>query len=354
MNGVIDWFARNHVAANLLVVGIFVAGLMGLWSGKREVFPSVSSDMISVSVVYRGAAPSEVEQGVCIKIEEAIQGIEGIKKILSTATEGLGTTRAELVPGTDIPEALEEIKSAVEAIDTFPQLTEKPVIEEIVVEKQVINVAIAGEVGAMALRQFAELVRDDLTAIPDITQVRLANARPYEISIEVSPSALRQHGLTFDAVAAAIRSSSVDLPGGGIKTNGGEILLRSIHQAYRGEDFESILLMVREDGTRVLVKDVCRVIDGFRESDQESLFDGKPCLMVQVFRVGNQNALTISSKVQEYVENQQSLLPAGIQMTTWQDDASYLRSRQELLVKNGFFGRQVNFSGLKGPTYGEG
>ena len=139
MNGVIDWFARNHVAANLLVVGIFIAGLMGLWSGKREVFPSVSSDMISVSVVYRGAAPSEVEQGVCIKIEEAIQGIEGIKKILSTATEGLGTTRTELVPGTDIPEALEEIKSAVEAIDTFPQLTEKPVIEEIVVEKQVIN-----------------------------------------------------------------------------------------------------------------------------------------------------------------------------------------------------------------------
>ena len=346
MNGVIDWFARNHVAANLLVVGIFVAGLMGLWSGKREVFPSVSSDMISVSVVYRGAAPSEVEQGVCIKIEEAIQGIEGIKKILSTATEGLGTTRAELVPGTDIPEALEEIKSAVEAIDTFPQLTEKPVIEEIVVEKQVINVAIAGEVGAMALRQFAELVRDDLTAIPDITQVRLANARPYEISIEVSPSALRQHGLTFDAVAAAIRSSSVDLPGGGIKTNGGEILLRSIHQAYRGEDFESILLMVREDGTRVLVKDVCRVIDGFRESDQESLFDGKPCLMVQVFRVGNQNALTISSKVQEYVENQQSLLPAGIQMTTWQDDASYLRSRQELLVKNGFFGLALVFATL--------
>ncbi len=325
MNGVIDWFARNHVAANLLVVGIFVAGLMGLWSGKREVFPSVSSDMISVSVVYRGAAPSEVEQGVCIKIEEAIQGIEGIKKILSTATEGLGTTRAELVPGTDIPEALEEIKSAVEAIDTFPQLTEKPVIEEIVVEKQVINVAIAGEVGAMALRQFAELVRDDLTAIPDITQVRLANARPYEISIEVSPSALRQHGLTFDAVAAAIRSSSVDLPGGGIKTNGGEILLRSIHQAYRGEDFESILLMVREDGTRVLVKDVCRVIDGFRESDQESLFDGKPCLMVQVFRVGNQNALTISSKVQ---------------------DASYLRSRQELLVKNGFFGLALVFATL--------
>ena len=168
---------------------------------------------------YRGAAPSEVEQGVCIKIEEAIQGIVGIKKILSTATEGLGTTRAELVPGTDIPEALEEIKSAVD-IDTFPQGPHgKVVIEEIVIEKQVINVAIAGEVGAMALRQFAELVRDDLTAIPDITQVRLANARLYEISIEVSPSALRQHGLTFNAVAAAIRSSSVIFRGG-IKTNG--------------------------------------------------------------------------------------------------------------------------------------
>jgi len=344
MNGLIAWFARNNVAANLLVVGIIVAGVSGLWKNKREVFPTVSSDMISVSVVYLGAAPAEVEEGICIKIEEAIEGIEGIKKILSTASEGLGTTRAELLPGTDLTKALDEIKSAVGAIDTFPTLAERPVIEEIVVEKQVINVAVAGEVGEHALRRFAEQVRDDLTAMEGITRVRLGNARPYEIAIEVSPSALREHGLTFDAVASAVGQSSVDLPGGSMRTSGGEILLRSIHQAYVGEDFEEIVLMTRSDGTRVLVKDVCTVIDGFRESDQEALFDGKPAVMIQVFRVGNQNALSISSEVQSYVASKQASLPAGIQMTTWQDDASYLRSRQDLLIKNGFFGLVLVFA----------
>ena len=347
MNGVIQWFARNNVAANLLVVGLIVAGFTGLSSAKREVFPTVSTDMVSVSVEYLGAAPAEVEEGVCIKVEEAIESIEGIKKITSSAMEGMGTIRAELLPGEDMAKALDEIKAAVDAIDTFPELAEKPIVEEILVEKQVINVAIAGEMEERSLKRLGERVRDELSAIPGITQVRLSNVRPYEISIEVSENALRKYGIQFDTVANAVRRSSVDLPGGTVKTDGGEILLRTKGQSYTGEEFGQIVLLTRPDGTRLLLKDVANVVDGFMETDQEAFFDdGKPSVMVQVFRVGDQNALEISSAVREYVAANKSKLPEGILMTTWQDDSSYLRSRQELLVKNGLYGLTLVFATL--------
>jgi multidrug efflux pump subunit AcrB len=343
MNGIIQWFARNSVAANLLVIGIVVAGFTGLSSAKREVFPTVSTDMISVKVEYLGAAPAEVEEGVCIKIEEAIESIEDIKKITSSAAEGMGTVMAELLPGSDLPEALDEIKAAVDAIDTFPELAEKPLIEEVLVEKQVINVAIAGDLGEHTLKRLGERVRDELAAIPGITQVRLANVRPYEISIEVSEDSLRKYGISFDMVANAVRRSSLDMPGGVVKTEGGEILLRTKGQSYRGEDFEKIVLITRPDGTRLLLQDVADVVDGFMETDQEATFDGMPSAMVQVYRVGDQNALEISARVQEYVAENKKLLPSGVLMTTWQDDASYLRSRQDLLVKNGLYGLTLVF-----------
>ncbi|XOV70520.1 MAG: efflux RND transporter permease subunit [Verrucomicrobiota bacterium] len=346
MNGVIQWFARNNVAANLLVVGLVVAGFTGLSSAKREVFPTVSTDMISVSVEYLGAAPAEVEEGVCIKVEEAIESIEGIKKITSSAMEGMGTIRAELLPSTDMSKALDEIKAAVDAIDTFPELAEKPIVEEILVEKQVINVAIAGDLDERSLKRIGERVRDELAAIPGITQVRLANVRPYEISIEVSESALRKFGIQFDTVANAVRRSSLDLPGGTVKTDGGEILLRTKGQSYTGEEFGRIVLLTRPDGTRLLLEDVANVVDGFMETDQEAFFDGKPSVMVQVFRVGDQNALEISSAVRDYVASNKSALPEGVLMTTWQDDSSYLRSRQELLVKNGLYGLALVFATL--------
>ena len=343
MNGIIHWFARNSVAANLLVIGIVVAGFTGLSSAKREVFPTVSTDMISVKVEYLGAAPAEVEEGVCIKVEESIESIEGIKKITSTAAEGLGTVMAELLPGTDMSEALDEIKAAVDAIDTFPELAEKPLIEEVFVEKQVINVAIAGDLDEFTLKRIGERVRDDLAAIPGITQVKLANVRPYEIAIEVSETSLLKYGISFGMVADAVRLSSLDMPGGVVKTNGGEILLRTKGQSYRGADFEKIVLLTRPDGTRLLLRDVANVVDGFMETDQEATFDGMPSAMVQVYRVGDQNALEISARVQEYVAENKKLLPPGVLMTTWQDDASYLRSRQDLLVKNGLYGLTLVF-----------
>ncbi len=338
MKGPIAWFARNGVAANLLMLVITVAGLLTIASIKKEVFPEFSSDTVSISVLYRGAAPEEVEEGVCVRIEEAIQGIDGIKRIRSTASEGSGTVVVELLPRTDARKALDDIKARVDAIDTFPEETEKPVVQEVIIKSQVINVAVSGETDEGTLKRLGEQVRDEILNLPGITQAELVVARPYEISIEVSENALRRYGLTFDEVARAVRRGSLDLPGGSIKTEGGEFLLRVKGQAYRAPEFEKIALRTRPDGSRLLLGEVARVVDGFAETDQSARFNDEPAVAVQVFRVGDQNALKISDKVKAYVREAQARMPVGIKLTAYQDYSEYLRSRMDLLTRNARIG----------------
>ena len=228
MKAIIEWMARNSVAANLLMIFIGVSGFIAITTVTEEVFPEIELDRVSISVPYLGAAPEEVEAAVNIRIEEAIQGIDGIKRMSSTASEGTGTVLIELELAADARKVVDEIKSNVDAIVTFPEETEEPIIREIDSRRQVIDIAVSGQTDIRTLKSLAERVRDDLTAHPDITQVELVNAPPYEIAIEVSETALRRHGLTFDEVAQAVRRSSLDLPGGSVRTDGGEILLRTI------------------------------------------------------------------------------------------------------------------------------
>jgi len=342
MNGLIDWFARNGVVANLMMVVIVGAGLFAAVGipgvSERailtEVFPEISVDMITVSVEYRGAAPQEVEEGVCIKIEEAIQDLEGIKKITSTANEGSGSVAVEVDTGYAVSDLLDDVKTRVDAIDTFPLEAEKPVIREVTNRTQVINISISGQTDELTLKKLGERVRDDLLANPEITQVDLKNARPYEISIEVSEDALRRWNLTFDFVANAVRRASVDLPGGAVKTKTGEILLRTKGQAYTGREFEQLTLLTRPDGSRILLQDVANVVDGFEETDNIAFMDGEPAVLVQVFRVGDQSAIRIVDEVYEYIELTQPAMPEGIKLTAWQDQARILKGRMELLVDN--------------------
>ena len=247
----IEWFARNGVAANLMMVFIVASGLLAATSANEEVFPEIELDRISVEVLYLGAAPEEVESAVTVRIEEAIEGIDGIKQIRSTANEGMGTVSIELDLGADARRVVDEVKSNVDAITTFPLETEKPIVRELTNRLQVVDIAVSGDMDPFTLKQVTERVRDELTAIPGITQVDIVSAPPYEISIEVSEDDLRRHGLTFDQVADAVRHSSLDLPGGSVRTDGGEILLRTIGQAYRGAEFDDLLLWTRADGSRL-------------------------------------------------------------------------------------------------------
>ena len=338
MNRAIEWFARNSVAANLLMVFIMVSGLLTVFTMKQEVFPEFSLDLIVIDVSYPGAAPEEIEEGVSVRIEEAIQGLDGIKRITSTASDGMSTVLVDLALGSDPRKVLDDIKSRVDAIDTFPEETEKPVIREMTMRRQVIDVAISGDVGEGTLKYFAEQVRDEIAAIPDVTQVEVANARPYEISIEVSEDALRRYGLTFDDVAQAVRRSSLDLPGGSVRADSGEVLLRTKGQAYRGDDYATLTLWTRPDGSRLRLGEVARVVDGFAETDQVARFDGQPTVLVSVFRTGDQAALDIAAEVKAYVERAQPRMPEGVSLTIWQDQAKVLNDRLSLLLRNGLTG----------------
>ena len=339
----IAWLARNRVAANLMMAMIIASGLLASGTVNEEVMPEIELDRIVVEVPYLGAAPEEVEQAVCIRIEEAIQGIDGIKQIESTASEGMGMVLVELELGADARKAVDDIKSSVDAITTFPLETEKPIVRELTNRNQVTDIAVSGPLDPYELKALAEQVRDELAALPGITQVDLVGAPPYEISIEISEIALRRYGMTFDQVANAVRRSSLDLPGGAVRTEGGEILLRTIGQAYRGEDYERLIVWTRADGSQLRLGDVATVIDGFQETDQTARFDVDPTMMISVFRTGTQSTLDIAAQVQEYVDGAQARLPAGVQLTVWLNDAERLGAQLSLMLRNGFTGFALVF-----------
>jgi multidrug efflux pump subunit AcrB len=334
----IAWFAENGVAANLLMLVLMVGGALALPRIKQEVFPEIAIEVVTVRVPYRGATPEEVEEGVCVRVEEAIQDVEGLKKLRSTAAEGMGVVTAELEPGTDVRKAVEDVKTRVDAISTFPVETEKPVVQQALLRVQVINVAVSGDVDERTLRTLGQQVRDELVALPGLSHADLVAVRPYEISIEVDEFDLRRHGLTFDDVVAAVRRSSIDLPAGSLRTGGGEILLRTKGQAYTGRDFERLVLLSHVDGTRVTLGEVATVVDGFEDTDSYARFDGKPAALVQVFRVGEQSALDVAGMVHEYVREAQARMPPGVVLTTWQDDSAILRARLDTLLNDGWQG----------------
>ena len=276
-------------------------------------------------------------------MEEAIQDLEGIKEISSRAMEGRGSVTIEVHAGYDVREVLTDVKTKVDAIDTFPEDVEKPVISELTSRFQVINVAIAGNAELAMLKRLGERVRDELIALPEISQAELFNAPPYEISIEVSEEALRRWGLTFDDIANAVRRYSVDLPGGSVKTEIGEVLLRTEGQAYSGDEYARLPLLTRPDGTSILLSDVATVVDGFEDVTVAGKLDGLPKVEVQVYRIGDQSAISVSKAVQDYVARAAQTMPDGITMDTWQDSAALLESRINLLVKNGFSGLVLVF-----------
>ena len=274
--GLIAWFARNSVAANLLMFFIIVAGLVSSFTIRKQTTPDFELNLIQVRVPYLGAAPQEVEEGVVIKVEEAVQDIPGITDIRSNASEGSGAITLDVSRDVDINEVLTEVKTRVDAISTFPALTEKPIIYKIEPGIPVILVAIHGDLDDYSRKLVAQDVRDELLAMPEISQIEFYGDRAFEISVEVSEHVLRQYGITMSDVSQAIRDSSIDLPGGTINTEGGDILLRTEGQVYTGRDFGEIVLRTFPDGTRLTLGDISKIDDGFVETQGFGRFDGEP------------------------------------------------------------------------------
>lgn len=343
MNGPIRWMAENHVAANLLMLVLILGGLILGFSIKQEVFPDIALDRIQVNVVYPGAGPEEVEEGVVLKVEESLTGVDGIKQLKSVAAEGYGVVSAEVTSDADIDLVLQDIKSEIDRITTFPKDAEKPVVSKLLNRREVISVVVYGDLPERSLREVVEQVRDELLLEPGITQVDLSGVRPYEISIEVDETSLRRYGLSFDQLAQRIRQASIDLPGGTIKADAGEILIRTKERRYVGEEYASIVVMTTVDGTEVTLAEIATIRDGFEETDQFGLFDGQPAAMAKVYRVGEQKPTEISDTVKRYVENKRRQLPDSVELATWNDNSELFKSRKDLLVRNALIGLVLVF-----------
>ena len=338
MRRLINAAVHNPVAVNLLMIVIIVVGGMSVYNLRRETFPQISFDIISVRTVFPGATPEEIEESVVVKIEEAIQGVEGIQDLFSQSRESSGVVLARLKPGVDNRRALEDIQSQVEKVDTFPEDAEPPIYEELSERRKVINIAIYGEQPERTLKEVATRVRDDLLASEFISQIRLVGTRDYEISIEVSEESLRRHGLTFEEIRRIVQRSSLNLPGGSIKTPTQDIVVRTAGQRYTGLEFALLPLLTRDDGTVVTLDEVARVRDGFVDAWRIGRFNGTPSVLVSVFRTNEEDALVISDAVRAYVDEQAPRLPAGLSMSVWADDSAVTKGRLELLGRNGLQG----------------
>jgi len=332
MPRLIAWFATNHIAANLLLILIVLAGLSAVLTMPQKSFPDIDVPIISVSIPYLGAAPEEVEQGVCIRVEEELDGVEGVKEIRSVANESLCSVTVELFEDADESRALDDVKNRIDALDTLPEETEQPIINLATSIRPVIDLAITGPDDERTLKVLGQRVRDEIAALPGITQVSLVNTRPYEISIEVSESDLQRFGLTFSQVAEAVRARAIDLPGGAIKTEDGEILLRTKGQVYWGEEYERLVLLSRPDGSLVYLSDVARVVDGFEDTDQSLRFDGQPAAIIRVSRIGSEDILAITGAVMAYLDTSAQALPEGVKLTVWNDNSRLLEDRLATLL----------------------
>ncbi len=335
MHGLINWFARNPVAANLLMVFIIAMGLVTLATRMPlEVFPSFERDVVTISTAYRGATPSEVESGVTIKIEEAIQDLSGIKSMTSTASEDSGRVVVEFDKGVDLRSMKDDIEQRVASIGNLPLQAERPTVSIPVANREVISVIVSGALPESELRQVAARVRDDLEALPDVTQVELSGVRDYELAIEIKPETLQRYGLSLSEVAQAIEATSLDLAAGSVQTVGGEVLLRTVGQAYDADDYAQVVVLARNDGTRVTLGEIAEISDGFEEDVLEQQWNGLSAVEIDVYRTGLQSAITVANQVKDYLQEAETRMPHGVSLGYWRDASRIVKARLSTLMSS--------------------
>ncbi len=337
---VIAWFVGNPVVANLMMIIILAWGIYNAMTIRKEAFPSFDSESVTVSVPFNGGVPEDVERGVAIKIEEALQGVDGIDHIKSTSSDTGAVVTIEAVENYSLTKLFNEIKVQVDAISTFPAQAEKPVITENQRQHNVLWVDVHGDVEESLLKETARAVRDELLKLPDINSVETVGDRDYEMSIELSEDKLRRYDLTFDDVSAAISSNSIDLSGGLLHSARGDISLRARSQAYTAADFEKLPLRTTADGVRILLGDIAEIRDGFVDQKFLTQFDGEPTVSLQVTTEGDKDIINASEQAAELAATyeQRFGLPHGVSLTAWNDGATPIRSRLQLLTKNGIQG----------------
>ena len=343
MKRVLAAFANNTVFANILLVLLFLAGGIAAMSMIRENFPEFSVDIIMVSVAYPGADPEEVEEGISRKIEETLEGLEGIKQYTTQSRENEGIAIIEILEDYDINDVIDQVRSRVDAISTFPKYAEEPVITEITFKDPVMFLYLSGDMSERRIKEWAERIKDEIQQIPEISQVTVFGARDYEIAIEVSEKRLREYGLTFTSVVDAVRRSNLNLAGGTIRTQGEEIRVRTVGRKYTAKELSQIVVLARPEGDIITLDRLALINDGLTEDPVRALINDKPSVLLVTYKTGKEDALAISEAMQKFAADQQRRLPPGANLKVLYDNTEMLRARINLLLKNAAFGLVIVF-----------
>ncbi|WP_018276862.1 efflux RND transporter permease subunit [Teredinibacter turnerae] len=342
--GIIAWFARNPVAANLLMVAIIIGGLHAALNIRKQMFPQAESTTIRVTAVYRGASPQEVEETITTKLEDSFQSIEGLERIITRSNRGSASATLKVLDGYDPQNVLDDVKSAVDAISSFPSGMEPPRVVYDKYRQEVMWVSIAGDVGFDQLKRIGETIQDEIRALPDVNMTDFYSGASYEIAIEVDQDKLREYNLSFTDIATAVRNFSTNRSAGEIRADSGNISVRVEEQAYIGAEFENVPLRILPDGTYLRVGDVANVSDGFEEGINYSKMDGMNALTIFIGASSDQSITDVASSVRTYLAERQKTLPSGIQLKTWVDLTYYLNGRLYMMLENMFWGGLLVFA----------
>ncbi|WP_286263287.1 efflux RND transporter permease subunit [Thalassotalea atypica] len=332
--GLIAWFARNSVAANLLMIFIIIGGLLTAGTISKQMFPPFESNWISFSAVYPGTAPQEVEEGITIKIEESLESVEGLDRVITYSNRNFSNGWFRVDEGYDPLVVLDEVKSKIDSISTFPDGMERVKVEREQFKQEVMYISLYGDLTFKELKELGKKIHDEIQQQPLVNISEFYSGLGYEISIEVSKDKLREYGLSFNDVATAVRSYSRNMSAGQIRAQNGYINLRVENQAYKGHEFELIPLITLTDGTKILLGEVATIIDGFEEGIQYSKFNGKNSVTFFVGAAGEQSITNVADVMNKYVLAKQKELPDGVKLETWVDLTYYLEGRLDMMLDN--------------------
>jgi multidrug efflux pump subunit AcrB len=338
MNGMIAWWARNPVAANLLMILCFIGALLAYPRLERETFPTALFNGVSVTMAWPGASPQEIEEQIILRIEESIIDLDGIKNLTATAREGFGSVNIETYNTVDIVKFNNDVKLRIDAINNFPDSAFRPQVSEWRSQEWYMGLAVHGDVDRRELKRITEQLRDEIALLPGASLARVEAVLPEEVSIEVSEEGLRRYGLTFDEIARAVRVSSLNASSGTIRTAVGDVQLQSRNLADTAAQFEGITLRQLPDGARIRLGEVARVVDGFVDADLNSNFNGEPMAMIALISTEVMDITRTAREVKKFIAEANERLPDAVSVSLWWDDSKIYNDRMRTIVNNALSG----------------
>jgi len=338
MNKLIEWWARNSVAANLLMIGIFLAGIVGYFSMEREMFPTIRFPGLQIEVAWPGASPVEIEEQIVARVEESVRDLDNIQWVRSTSREGFGGIYILAEENVDFTQFMNDVKIRVDSISSFPRDIEPPRVQQWVNRDEYIRIAVHGDLGERELKRLAEKLRREAAQLDAVNLVELFGVRNEEVSIEVSEEQLRRYNLSFAQVAAAIRNTSLNSSSGTVRTNSGEFNITTRNMADNKHDFASIIVRQTNDGGTIRVGDVATVVDGFEDNEILATLNGEPAVLLQVMTTETMDIVTASKSVNEWIEARTESLPTGAKLTLWTDNNEAFQGRMETIGGSAFWG----------------